>query len=184
MKDCLRFCFCVRTLAATLCLTLWSGASIAQEAAYFALQRPGQGSVAVDKPKRVAYITDLGKSGDGDRVTFDGIPLLDALAAQRIETLVFTCSHPHSDHAGGIRALFENPKAFFSDPEMKVPRFTSIVVVENDMPLEESLYSILKQTLGSNNKIRIAHMDATKRNAFAAFSDPSDQVYCLIRRIQ
>ena len=34
MKDCLRFCFCIRTLAATLCLTLWSGASIAQEAAY------------------------------------------------------------------------------------------------------------------------------------------------------
>ena len=60
---------------------------------------------------------------------------------------------------------------------MKVPRFTSIVVVENDMPLEESLYSILKGTLGSNNKIIIAHMDARKRNAFAAFSDPSDQVY-------
>jgi hypothetical protein len=49
---------------------------LAQEATYFALQRPGQGSVAIDKQKQTAYITDLGKSGDGDKLLVDNAPVL------------------------------------------------------------------------------------------------------------
>src|ERR1700727_1294244 len=104
---------------------------LAQEATYFALQRPGQGSVAIDKQKQTAYITDLGRSGDGDKLLVDNAPLLDYLAKLKVRHLVFTCSHPHSDHAGGIRALFEKPRAFFTDSTLKTARFESIDVIDN-----------------------------------------------------
>lgn len=156
-------------------LVFCCGMSVAQEAAYFALQRPGQGNLAIDKAKKVAYITDLGKSGDGDRVTIDGVPLIDSLVAQGVETLVFTCSHPHSDHSGGIRALFEAPEVFFNDAARKVPRFSSIVVVENGV--KESLFTILSDKLGSSSALKLTRVDATSKNAFAGYSKPSDDVY-------
>ncbi len=165
----------ITPIVAILCYAFCCDNLLAQEAAYFALQRPGQGNVAVDKKKRVAYITDLGKSGDGDRVIVDGTPLLDTLVAEEVETLVFTCSHPHSDHSGGIRALFENPQVFFNDADRKVPRFRSIVVIENQM--KDSLFSILNEGLGPNSAIKISRVDAINKNAFVGLSDPKDDVY-------
>src|SRR5205085_1148981 len=162
MNSCLRIFFRIKIALSTLCLVLCCGTAVAQDATYFALERAGQGNLAIDKAKKVAYVTDLGKRGDGDKVTIDGIPLLDNLAAQKIETLVFTCSHPHSDHAGGIRALFENPQSFFIDLDRKVPRFRSIVVVENDM--KDSLFSILEERLGSNSGIKLTRVEAINKN--------------------
>jgi hypothetical protein len=170
-----RIYFRIKVIFATLCLISCFTTSIAQEAAYFALQRAGQGNLAIDKARKIAYITDLGKSGDGDRVTIDGIPLLDSLVAQKIKTLVFTCSHPHSDHAGGIRALFENPQVFFYDANRKLPRFDSIVVVENET--KDSLFSILAEELGSKSAIKLTRVDATERNGFTGLSRPDDDVY-------
>jgi beta-lactamase superfamily II metal-dependent hydrolase len=167
--------FRIGTAFAILCLVICCRTAVAQEAAYFALQRPGQGNLAVDKARKVAYITDLGKNGDGNNVMIDEVPLIDSLIAQGIETLVFTCSHPHSDHSGGIRALFEAPEVFFNDSAKKVPRFRSIVVIESGV--EDSLFTILSDKLGSNSAIKLTRVDAAKKNAFAAYSKPSDAVY-------
>ena len=146
-----------------------------QEATYFALQRPGQGSVAIDKEKQTAYITDLGKAGDGNTLLVDNVFLLDYLAQAEVRHLIFTCSHPHSDHAGGIRALFEKPRPFFSDDNFRTPRFDSIHVIENGV--SDSLFSILQRSLPKNSPIRISGASATRINAFAGISSANDDVF-------
>jgi beta-lactamase superfamily II metal-dependent hydrolase len=84
----------------------------AQDMTFFALRRPGQGSVAVDHKTFTAYITDLGNAGDGDLATLDGKPLLDRLAELQMKRLVFTCSHPHSDHMGGSERCLKSHRDF------------------------------------------------------------------------
>src|ERR1700683_3280065 len=165
----------LRILALSLlCLTAF-GHVAAQEITYLALQRPGQGSLAIDRAKKTAYITDLGKNGDGDRVMIDGIPLLESLAQSGIRHLVFTCSHPHSDHMGGIRALFEKPQAFFKDQNMTTPRFESVTVIDDGA--ENSLFSMLKKSLNRNAALDLSHLSARGRNAFQEISGPQDDVY-------
>jgi hypothetical protein len=141
----------------------------------FALRGPGQGSVAIDKTKRTAFITDLGKSGDGDKVTLDGLPLMDRLSDLKIRNLVVTCSHPHSDHMGGIRALFAKPEAFFTDYTMATPRFESITVIDNGVT--DSLETILRQSLSGNRALKISYRSAAKTNAFKGLADPGDDVF-------
>lgn len=90
----------------------------AQELTYFALQREGQAGVAIVKNKKAAYIVDLGRGGDGDQMKLDNLPLLDKLEQLGVEDLFFVCSHPHTDHMGGIRALFKQPRL---DPYRQKP---------------------------------------------------------------
>lgn len=149
----------------------------AQEITFLALNRPGQGSIAIDHQKHTAYITDLGKAGDGNKAFLDQKPLLDRLAELGVSNLVFTCSHPHSDHMGGIRALFEQPSVFFTDESRTVARFDSITVIDDEMPKGESLFNILTQSLGKNTLLRTRHISAQNHNVFADISHEGDDIF-------
>ena len=147
----------------------------ANELVYFALQREGQASIAIDKRREAAYIIDLGRGGDGDQLNLDNVPILDRLEAVGIKDLFFVCSYPHSDHMGGIRALFEHPRVFFRHEQLTNPRFKSITVVDNGVP--ENLFLLLKQSLKNNDLIKINHISAANKNAFAGLSSKEDDVY-------
>jgi beta-lactamase superfamily II metal-dependent hydrolase len=164
-----------RICVALLVLFVSAFSLVGQEAIFFALQGPGQGSVAIDRAKQTAYVTDLGKAGDGKKASIDGIPLLDKLAELQIRRLVLTCSHPHSDHAGGIRALLENPRGFFLDEQMTKPRFDSITIIDDSAT--DSLFFILQKSLGEQTPIKIAYVNARNRNAFAGISAKNDAVF-------
>lgn len=142
---------------------------------YLALQREGQASVAIDKKKKAAYIIDLGRGGDGDQVKLENLPLLDRLEQLGIENLFFVCSHPHSDHMGGIRALFRRPRVFFRDDGLTNPRFKSINVIDDGV--SNTLYLELQRSLAKNTLIKTRHLSATNRNAFAGISARADDVY-------
>ena len=164
-------------LVISVLIALSCGWIDAQDMTFFALRRPGQGSVAIDHKTFTAYITDLGNAGDGDLATLDGKPLLDRLAELQMKRLVFTCSHPHSDHMGGIRALFEKPSGFFLDERLTVPRFDSISVIDDEAPKGTSLFDILKGSVGTNTALRIHHLSAKDTNAFAEISHQGDSVF-------
>src|SRR5438128_6805928 len=95
-----------------LCLTalfaLAPAASRAQDLTYLPLQRLGQASVAVDRERQMAFVIDLGADRQGTAVLFEGEPLLDRLEKLGVRQIVFSCSHPHADHMGGIKALFRD----------------------------------------------------------------------------
>lgn len=154
---------------------LGASSLVGQEATFFALQGPGQGSVAIDHAKRTAYITDLGRAGDGRKASLDGTPLLEKLAQLDVLHLVLTCSHPHSDHAGGIRALIESPRGFFIDDQMSKPRFESITIIDDTAA--DSLFPVLQKVLGEQTPIAIAHVNARNRNAFDGISGKDDAVF-------
>jgi beta-lactamase superfamily II metal-dependent hydrolase len=161
-------------LAIVIC-SFVSSSSAGQEARFLALQRPGQGSVAIDAAGLTAYITDLGAAGDGNKLVIDDTPLLDYFEAKGIRRLVFTCSHPHADHMGGIRALFEQPRLFFTDSAMTMRRFDSVVVVDDTV--SNSLFDMLRRSLPASSGIKLSRERASNRNAFAGLSQKTDAVY-------
>src|SRR5882762_9061036 len=97
---------CIRILRAAVLIALVFVLAQAQKLVYLPLQLPGQASVAIDEAKRTAYVVDLGKDKAGSEILFEGKPLLDRLSELKIAHVVFSCSHPHLDHMGGIRAFF------------------------------------------------------------------------------
>lgn len=145
------------------------------------LQKAGQASLTIDESARAAYIVDLGGVGDGkrliaggDSMLFEGKPLIDYLIVDRnVEHLVVTCSHPHSDHMGGIQALFrDSPRLFFLNGDPARPRFKSITVIDNGVP--DSLAATYKtlggQLKGPNFEFRhlsVTGPDGLPRNAYA-----------------
>ncbi len=157
-----------------LCLFLFGFNLFGQELIYLPLQREGQASVAIDQEKKAAYVIDLGRGGDGDQLKIDKVPMLDKLAELGIEDLYFVCSHPHSDHMGGIRALFKNPGVFFRDQARTNPKFKSVSVIDDGVT--NGLYPLLKQSMGTNTLIKTNHISAGERNAFAGISSTADQV--------
>src|ERR1700675_705969 len=121
----------LRRVLVVLILLAAGSASAVGSLTYFALQQAGQAMVAVDTDQSIAYIVDLGKSGDGDQVLLDGLPLLDRLHDLTIRRLVFECSHPHSDHMGGIVGLLSNDANFFPNGDRLNPRFESVTVIDD-----------------------------------------------------
>jgi beta-lactamase superfamily II metal-dependent hydrolase len=163
------------SLLTAVCFLLLVGQSLyASELTYLALQREGQASIAIDTRKKAAYIIDLGRGGDGDQMKLDNVPMLDKLEEAKIQDLYFVCSHPHSDHMGGIMALFKRPRVFFTDDLLTTPRFKSITIIDNGVV--NNLYSTLKQSLAGNTLITVNHVSAANRNAFAGISGPQDDV--------
>ena len=170
----LRFSF-LRLSVAIAALALCGRTALGQDLRYLALQNPGQASVAIDRKKQVAFIIDLGKDRGGDQVIVENMSLMDWVANQGTRQLVFSCSHPHADHNGGIRKLFTNPRPFFFDDAMTKPRFESITLVDDGV--NDSLFSILARSLPPGGTIKIHHESATNRNAFAALSEKGDAVF-------
>jgi len=146
-----------------------------QQLTYLPLQRPGQASVAVDAAKQTAYIIDFGKDASGTEIILDGKPLLDRLAELRVERLVVSCSHPHSDHMGGIRALFQNANLFFKDEAKTQPRFKSVRFIDDGVA--QPLHSIFRTVLKDNPAIEVTYASARSKNAFEPVSASTDAVF-------
>jgi hypothetical protein len=108
-------------------------------------------------------------------VKLGNVPLLDRLEQLGIKDLFFVCSHPHSDHMGGIRALFRQPRVFFKDGQLTTPRFKSINVIDDGV--SNTLYLELQRSLANNTLIKTSRLSATNRNAFAGISTKADDVY-------
>jgi beta-lactamase superfamily II metal-dependent hydrolase len=149
--------------------------ALAQELTYLPLQGPGQASIAIDHAKKVAFIIDLGKDRGGDQVLIDNMPLLDKLADLGMQDLVFSCSHPHADHMGGIRALFSNHRLFFQDGDVSKPKFKSITVIDDIPDATKSLYALLSEW--PETSIKSKHVNARNENAFAKLSNSQDEVF-------
>lgn len=165
----------LRSLILIFGLLLIGPSLSASEVTYFALQREGQASIAIDERKKAAYIVDLGRGGDGDQMKLDNVPILDKLEQLGIEDLFFVCSHPHSDHMGGIRALFKQPRVFFRDEKWSIARFKSISVIDDGV--SDRLDLLLQRSLGNNTLIKVNHYPAANKNAFAGISVRGDDVY-------
>ncbi len=165
----------IRRVIVTVCLLTLSAPALAQEFYGLPLTMPGQATVSIDRSSSTAYIVDLGKYQDGKTMMLGDRPLLDALADAHVKRLVFVCSHPHSDHMGGIRALFEVPRSFFNDDALTGPRFESVTVVEN--AVQNSLTKLLREKLPSQTTLRVQRLNAASTNALAEVSSPSDEVY-------
>jgi beta-lactamase superfamily II metal-dependent hydrolase len=146
-----------------------------QQLTYLPLQRPGQASVAVDAANQTAYIIDFGKDASGTEIMLDGKPLLDRLDELHVERLVVSCSHPHSDHMGGIRALFQNANLFFKDTAKTQPRFKSVRFIDDGVA--QPLHSIFRTVLKDNPAIDVTYASARSKNAFEPVSASTDAVF-------
>ena len=159
-----------------LAVLFWHAlAAVGQELHYLPLQRPGQASISIDTKNHIAIVVDLGKDKEGTELILDGKPLLDGLEELQINRLVFSCSHPHTDHMGGIRALFQNPRQFFHDDAMTRPRFESLTFIDDGVA--RPLYSIYKAALPNNTALKTTYISAKGKNAFATVSTASDEVF-------
>lgn len=172
-----------------LAASLLSAPVLASEYQMLALQREGQASIAFDDAAKAAYIVDLGHGQDGDRVKFGAKDLIDYLAVERkVEHLVITCSHPHSDHMGGIKALFTNARpTFFYDGDLSRPKFKSLIVIDNGVPDSLGrLYAKFATEAGGSSAIDFRHLDVTGPDGAArdAFADlPFEQKDLRIRNV-
>ncbi|MGC4052831.1 MAG: hypothetical protein QM757_26175 [Paludibaculum sp.] len=155
-------------------LAILVNAATGQELSMFALQGPGQASVVIDEGKKVAHIIDLGKNGDGDQLELEGKPLLQALRENhQIERLTFTCSHPHADHHGGIKAMFKRPENFGIGAVLLFGK--EIPIIESSMPAANSLATLLNQT---GQKVGVGAVRRTPGpSAYAGYSAPGDAVF-------
>jgi beta-lactamase superfamily II metal-dependent hydrolase len=160
----------------TVAILLWPALAVfGQELFYLPLQRPGQASISIDRKNHTAIVVDLGKDKEGAELLLDGKPLLDRLEELQIKRLIFSCSHPHADHMGGIQALFRNPQQFFQDKAMTRARFDSLTFIDDGVA--QPLYAIFKAALPNNSPLKATYVSAKGRNAFSAFSSASDEVF-------
>jgi hypothetical protein len=97
------------------------------------------------------------------------------MEGQQVNHLVISCSHPHSDHNGGILALMKKPEAFFQDKAMTQPRFAQITFIDDAVPT--SLYASLRTNLVNNPALMVKHINATGINAYRDISKPGDAVF-------
>ena len=170
--------FAAATVVVSL-LTVCAPAFARSEFFMLALQREGQASLAIDEGAKAAYIVDLGRGGDGDQVRFTASDLTEQslidylVRTRRIENLVIACSHPHSDHMGGIKALFEKyPEQFFEGGDPKRPKFKTLTVIDNGVTqsLTEAYDAFKAKAIGSDlrfNRIKVTGPDGNPRDAFA-----------------
>jgi beta-lactamase superfamily II metal-dependent hydrolase len=151
-----------------------AGNALCQQLSYLPLQQPGQASVAVDRAKRMAFVFDLGSDRDGREINFEGKPLLVRLEELGVEHIVFTCSHPHSDHMGGIRALFSDANNFVKDGDKSRPRFKITLV---DDGVTTKLRDLLTRLVAHGAQIHSDWRSARSGNAFAGLSSREDAVF-------
>jgi len=143
-----------------LLATGFGAPSAAEEAYVFALQGDGAATAVIDRAASKAWITDGGRNGSSGirEARIGGQDVLDYLASQGITDLAITCSHPHSDHMGGLEELVRDPR---------IRKFTSIYFVDNGDKQTSSLYQqYTTKWAGSGQGPQVAYANATNKEVF------------------
>lgn len=161
-----------RSLLAALAVIVMSCGSppaLAQWGAILSQQREGTATLYLSKDTAVAYILDGGAIGGLSQPILDGKPILQGLLEKGYRHLVLSCSHPHEDHAGGLKELIR------TDPNLE--KFESIRFVDSGYPVAESLFTLFGKHHARYDKARATYSSALNRDAFSAFSREGDHVH-------
>lgn len=148
-----------RPLIAALLFVAASAVS-AQEVVLFALRGDGTASVAVDKEAKRAWITDGGRSGEqGVReARIAEQDLFAYLASIGIKDIAIICSHPHSDHMGGLEDLVA---------DSRILGFATVQFVDSGIPAPRSLYGRFQAKWGKQgNGPKVSYTSAEGAEAF------------------
>jgi beta-lactamase superfamily II metal-dependent hydrolase len=161
------------------------GAFAKGTAHFLALKGEGSASVVIDDATETAYITDggKGKASGIQGAAIDGERVLDYLLGQQVKRLVITCSHPHSDHMGGLRAAVRSSK---------IKSFDELVFIDNDYERRErarlneageetaqkreSLVTIYENKWGKGGKPPVTYRSAFGKNAFEGLARKGAEV--------
>lgn len=138
----------------------------AQRAIFLAIQGDGTASVVIDSSRKAAWITDGGRGGRSGIVgaRIDGMPVLKYLMERGVKTLAITCSHPHDDHMGGLKALVADP----------LIRNFQLRFVDNGISEQDRLFAIYEKAVGADFAAAHAKYEsAANRNAFVDFATGS-----------
>ncbi len=122
------------------------------------MEREGTAGVYLSEQTGVATLIDGGRKGGLTKPRLDGKPVLEALLARGYRTLVVSCSHPHDDHAGGLRELIMS--------DSNLTKFQKITFVDSGYPGAESLYEQFRKMHPSFPAASVSYSSAKSRNAF------------------
>lgn len=151
-----------RRLLLALALAATNPLAFGQEAIVFALRGDGTATVVIDKAAHKAWITDGGRSGtQGVREARVGQEdMLSYLQSIGIVDLAIICSHPHSDHMGGLQDTIQ---------DSRILGFRSLYFVDNGLPHEQSLAGLFEKKWAStpNKKPEVKYASAERAEAFA-----------------
>jgi len=145
--------------ALVLALALTATPALAQDAFVLSQEREGTATVYVSADSKLAMIVDGGKKGGLTSPRIEGQSTLQYLRGRNVEELVLVCSHPHDDHAAGLREIIKN------DPLIR--EFKQIRFVESGYPFEESLYSLFRAQHPDFPADRLMSHSARNANALA-----------------
>jgi hypothetical protein len=108
-----------------------------QELTVLSQEREGSATVYHSKVDGKALIIDGGRRGGLTAPRMGGKAVLEFLLAEDIGELVIVCSHPHDDHAAGIREIIRS--------DANLPRFKKITFVDSGYPVAKSLYTLFTE---------------------------------------
>jgi hypothetical protein len=157
----------LRTLAlGCVILLLMPGVkALGQNAHYLGLNREGTASVILAEDTKTALIVDGGQhTSDASALKLDGQPLLQYLYSHGYRNIVILCSHPHSDHVGGLLDIIHHKKSQPDDIDLR--DFSTVVLVDSGHPHETSLKAAFKETHGAAAADGVHYVSADKQNAF------------------
>jgi hypothetical protein len=160
------------SFAPAVVLTLilsWGATALAQWGVILTQNREGSATLYLSQNNGVAYILDGGAIGGLTKPVLDGKPVLQGLLDKGYRHLVISCSHPHEDHAGGIKEIIQ------TDPNLE--KFESVRFVDSGYPTSDSLFTLFSDCHPQYDKTRVIHSSALDRDAFSAISGKDDGVY-------
>ncbi|MEP7009160.1 MAG: hypothetical protein ABJC13_02450 [Acidobacteriota bacterium] len=149
-----------------LLLSVWALSVSGQVARFLAIEGAGTASLILDGLAKTAYITDGGQGGVAgiQGAEIENKDVLSYLQGQKVKRLVITCSHPHSDHLDGLKAVVQDPQ---------ILNFTEIIFVDNEYATttrKPSLYELYLKKHGEGVGRKVSYSSANKRDAFSEIS--------------
>lgn len=152
-----------------LCILLFAQSAHSQVGYVLSQEKEGTATFYLASDTATAYLIDGGKGGTLTAPHVNDMPVLKFFLENKYRNLVVVCSHPHEDHAGGIKDIINN------DPLME--KFDSIHFVDSGYPQSDALYQLFVDRHPTYPLEKLTRASATQKNAFLEVSKPTDTVY-------